>query len=59
MSTIKNILEKPVLPNTPAEVQAMIDETLEDGNYLQQGTGDNAYITKGEADAAYAPLSNP
>ena len=59
LSTIKSILEKPVLPNTPAEVQAMIDETLTEGNYLQQGEGNNAFKTKGENDLLYEPLSNP
>lgn len=54
LSTITSILEQPVLPNTPAEVQAMINETLTEGNYMQQGTDDNAYLTKGEmATAGY------
>lgn len=55
ISTIKSILEQPVLPNTAAEVQNMIDETLTNGNYLQQGEGDNAFKTKGENDLLYEP----
>ena len=56
LSTITAILTTPVLPNTPAEVQNMINTTLAGKNYIEQGTGDNAYKTKGENDALYAPI---
>lgn len=56
LSTITSILSNPTLPNTPEEVQDMIDETLAGKNYIEQGTGDNAFKTKGENDLLYAPI---
>ena len=56
LATITSILSNPTLPNTPGEVQDMIDETLAGKNYIEQGTGDNKYNTKGENDLIYAPI---
>ena len=56
LATITSILSNPTLPNTPEEVQDMIDETLAGKNYIEQGTGDNAFKTKGENDLLYAPI---
>ena len=54
LATITSILSNPTLPNTPEEVQDMIDETLAGKSYIEQGSGDNAYLTKGEmATAGY------
>lgn len=59
MATITAILSNPTLPNTPAEVQNMINTTLAGKNYIEQGTGDDAYKTKGENDLLYEPISTP
>ena len=54
LSTITSILSNPVLPNTPEEVQDMIDTTLAGKSYIEQGTGNDAYLNKGEmATAGY------
>jgi len=54
LATITSILSNPTLPNTPGEIQDMIDETLAGKNYIEQGSGSNAYLTKGEmATAGY------
>ena len=54
LATITSILSNPTLPNSPAEIQNMIDTTLEGKSYVEQGTGDDAYLTKGEmATAGY------
>lgn len=54
LATITSILSNPTLPNTPEEVQDMIDTTLEGKSYIEQGTGDDTYLTKGEmATAGY------
>ena len=55
LSTITSILSNPTLPNTPEEVQDMIDETLAGKNYIEQGTGDSKYNTKAENDLLYEP----
>jgi hypothetical protein len=55
LATITSILSNPTLPNTPGEIQDMIDETLAGKNYIEQGTGDNAYLTKAENDELYEP----
>ena len=54
LAAITSILSNPTLPNTPEEVQDMIDDTLAGKSYIEQGTGDDAYLTKGEmATAGY------
>lgn len=54
LATITSILSNPTLPNTPGEIQDMIDETLAGKSYIEQGSGNNAYLTKGEmATAGY------
>ena len=54
--TINETIDQKIEANGE-NVQQQIDTTLQGKNYIEQGSGDDAYLTKGQNDELYEPKS--